>query len=66
MISIITINLNNYDGLKKTIKSVQTQKHHSYEHIIIDGNSSDGSEIFIKENFKKNNYIIENDDNGKL
>ena len=42
MISIITINLNNYDGLKKTIKSVQTQKHHSYEHIIIDGNSSDG------------------------
>lgn len=49
-ISIITINYNNKSGLEKTIHSVVGQNNKSYEYIIIDGNSSDGSIEIIKDN----------------
>lgn len=42
-ISIITINLNNKDGLQKTIESIDEQKFSTYELIVIDGGSIDGS-----------------------
>ncbi len=48
-LSIITINLNNKDGLKKTIESVVNQTFTDYEYIIIDGASTDGSVDVIKE-----------------
>lgn len=48
-LSIITINLNNKEGLKKTIDSISKQSFKSYEHIIIDGESVDGSkEVIVK------------------
>ena len=40
MISIITINLNNKDGLKETINSVISQTYKDIEYIIIDGGFS--------------------------
>lgn len=48
-LSIITVNLNNVDGLRDTIKSVLSQSFDDYEYIIIDGGSSDGSVELIKE-----------------
>lgn len=48
-LSIITINLNNIEGLKKTLGSVIAQSFSSYEHIIIDGDSRDGSKEFISQ-----------------
>lgn len=48
-LSIITINFNNASGLRKTLESVRIQSYLNYEHIIIDGGSSDGSVDVIKE-----------------
>lgn len=42
-LSIITINYNNSEGLRNTLASVEIQSCHEFEHIIIDGGSSDGS-----------------------
>ena len=47
--SIITINYNNVEGLRNTIKSVVNQTYTDYEFIIIDGGSTDGSVEVIKE-----------------
>ena len=43
MISIITINYNNSEGLKRTLKSVSIQDESLYELIVIDGGSNDRS-----------------------
>lgn len=48
-LSIITINYNNVDGLKRTLDSVAEQAYRDIEHIIIDGGSTDGSVEAIKE-----------------
>ncbi len=56
-LSIITINLNSADGLKKTIESVANQSYSYFEHIIIDGGSSDNSVNIIKENKDKYSNI---------
>ncbi len=42
-LSIITINLNNREGLERTIQSVVSQTFTDFEYIIIDGGSTDGS-----------------------
>lgn len=43
LLSIITINLNNANGLAKTIESVLPQLNGQIEYLIIDGSSHDGS-----------------------
>lgn len=47
-LSIITINRNNADGLRKTIESVLSQTYRNIEYILIDGASTDGSLDVIK------------------
>ena len=47
--SIITINYNNVEGLRNTVKSVVNQTYTDYEFIIIDGGSTDGSVEVITE-----------------
>jgi glycosyltransferase involved in cell wall biosynthesis len=47
-LSVITINRNNADGLKKTVESVLNQSWKEFEYIIIDGNSTDTSLDIIK------------------
>lgn len=60
--SIITINLNNKDGLRRTINSVLCQTNTDYEFIIIDGGSTDGSVEVIKEREASiTNWISEKD-----
>ena len=56
-LSIITVNLNNKIGLTKTIKSIQRQSFTSYEHIIIDACSTDGSLDVIKEYEQETNHL---------
>ena len=53
-LSIITVNLNNIDGLQKTIDSVISQTFKDFEWIVIDGGSTDGSKELIE---KYSNYI---------
>lgn len=48
-ISVITINYNNCAGLVKTLQSVQMQKYYDFEHIVIDGGSTDGSKSVIEK-----------------
>ena len=47
-LSIITINLNNKDGLQKTIDSIVSQTFKDFEWIVIDGGSTDGSKELIE------------------
>ena len=47
-LSIITINYNNRDGLRRTIDSVISQTWKDYEWIVIDGGSTDGSKELIE------------------
>lgn len=53
-LSIITVNLNNKEGLQKTIDSVVNQTCQDFEWIIIDGGSLDGSKELID---KYNAYV---------
>jgi glycosyltransferase involved in cell wall biosynthesis len=63
-VSIITINYNNLEGLKKTVESVKNQTWQEFEYIVIDGGSTDGSKAFM-ENFSDtiDNWVSE-PDNG--
>jgi glycosyltransferase involved in cell wall biosynthesis len=48
-LSIITVNLNNRDGLKKTVESVISQNFADFEYLVIDGASTDGSVDVIRQ-----------------
>ena len=48
-LSIITINYNNAEGLRKTLASIATQTFRDFEHIIVDGGSTDGSVEIIRQ-----------------
>lgn len=48
-LSIITINYNNAEGLRKTLASVASQTFRDFEHIIVDGGSTDESVDIIRE-----------------
>ncbi|MCC6597775.1 MAG: glycosyltransferase [Alphaproteobacteria bacterium] len=45
--SIITITLNNLEGLKRTAASIEEQNTPDFEWIVVDGDSSDGTEDFL-------------------
>jgi glycosyltransferase involved in cell wall biosynthesis len=63
-LSIITVNLNNKEGLRNTIESVISQIFPDYEYIIIDGGSTDGSVDIIKQYTNKITYWISEPDTG--
>ena len=63
-LSIITINLNNSEGLAKTIKSILSQTFIDYEFLIVDGSSSDKSIEIINQHKDKLKFWISEQDNG--
>lgn len=63
-LSIITINYNNLEGLKKTLDSVFSQTFKEFEYIVIDGGSTDGSKEFIEQNTDKITYWVSEPDKG--
>lgn len=63
-LSIITINYNNLEGLKKTVSSVINQTCGDFEYVVIDGGSTDGSVAFIESQSAKINQLISEPDKG--
>lgn len=67
-ISIVTINYNNLEGLKRTAQSVISQTWREFEWILIDGKSSDGSKEFIQnlatDSLNNISYWCSEPDNG--
>ena len=63
-ISIITINYNNCAGLEQTLQSVAAQNSRDFEHIIIDGGSTDGSKDLILRYCDKISYWVSEPDKG--
>ncbi len=63
-LSIVTINLNNVNGLKKTVESVIFQKFQDHEYIVIDGGSTDGSSELLQQYNEKIAYWISETDSG--
>ena len=60
-LSIVTINYNNAEGLRKTLASVASQTYASIQHVIVDGSSSDASKDIIidyAEHTKNPNHEI--------
>lgn len=62
--SIITINYNNKEGLRKTIESVVNQSCKDFEYIVIDGGSTDGSREVIEEYAGRIDYWVSEPDKG--
>ena len=62
--SIITINYNNCEGLRKTIESVVCQSYQDYEFIVIDGGSNDGSRELIEQYADLIAYWVSEPDKG--
>lgn len=62
--SIITVNYNNKEGLRKTVLSVISQTYQDYEYIVIDGGSTDGSVDILKEFNNKISYWVSEPDKG--
>lgn len=63
-LSIITISLNNINGLIKTVDSVINQKTNSVELIVIDGNSVDGTKEYLHKRFGLIDKWISESDSG--
>lgn len=63
-ISVITINYNNRVGLEKTLKSVTSQDYKSFEYIVIDGGSKDGSKKLLESFSDKISYSVSEPDKG--
>ena len=64
LLSIITINFNNLEGLKKTMASVLGQTWTAFEYIVIDGGSTDGSAAYIESQKDKIDYWVSEPDSG--
>ena len=64
LLSIITINYNDKIGLCRTVESVHNQSFIGFEHIIIDGDSVDGSKQYIESNKNLFSYWVSEPDKG--
>ena len=62
--SVITVNYNNGDGLRKTMLSVLAQSFEDYEYIIIDGGSTDESVKIIEMYTDEVDYWVSEPDEG--
>jgi glycosyltransferase involved in cell wall biosynthesis len=63
LVSIVTISRNNIFGLSQTLQSVKEQDYEAIQHIIIDGDSNDGTKEFLQsyQHSKIFTYVSEKD-----
>ncbi len=64
LISIITVNINDFNGLVRTMTSVFEQTYKEHEYIVIDGGSTDGSKEYIESHNDKIDFWISEQDSG--
>jgi len=64
LISIVIVNHNGKNLLKLLLKSISKSTYKNYEIIIVDNKSSDGSQEFIKKNYKKVKLIVNKENLG--
>lgn len=64
LLSIITINYNNLEGLRKTAESVLSQSNQNFEWIIVDGASTDGGVDYIHSISRSNTIKLSERDAG--
>ncbi len=64
LVTVVTVVLNNKDGLEKTIKSVINQTYPNVEYIVIDGGSTDGTLDVIRRYENYIDYWISESDEG--
>lgn len=57
-LSIITINFNNAEGLRKTLTSVAAQTYSNIEHVIVDAASTDSSVDVIKDYIATSKHAV--------
>ncbi len=62
LVSVITPSLNHAKFLRATIESVATQTFRNFEHVVVDGKSTDGTVEILKE-YPHLKWISEPDDN---
>ena len=63
-ISVITVTKNSKKFLEENIQSLSNQTYKNFEHIVIDGNSNDGTVAIIKKNSDKISKWISETDKG--
>ena len=63
-LSIITVNFNNVEGLRKTAESIVSQTFQDFEWIVIDGGSTDGSKELIEQYSDRIAYWCSEKDSG--
>lgn len=63
-ISIITVCKNETAGIRRTLESVKNQSYQNFEHIVIDGGSSDGTKEIIDEFEPHLAHFVSQSDNG--
>ena len=63
-LSIITVVYNEVETIRRTLKSIYEQTYKDFEHIIIDGASTDGTVDIIKQFVKQNTIFISEKDTG--
>jgi glycosyltransferase involved in cell wall biosynthesis len=64
MLSVITVNLNNAEGLRRSIASVLSQELADFEYLVIDAASTDGSIEVIRANQKRIAWWVSEPDGG--
>ena len=64
LISIITVVLNNEKYFQECLDSLHCQNYQNYEHIVIDGGSTDGTIKIIRKNEDRIDYWISEQDKG--
>lgn len=64
LISVITINYNDAQGLARTVASVRNQSYEAMEYLVIDGGSTDGSKEYIEKHEKSFTHWVSEPDAG--
>lgn len=60
-ITVITVNYNNLEGLRRTIPSILSQTYSGYELVVVDGGSTDGSKEYLQSIDRIDFWVSERD-----
>lgn len=64
LFSIITVTYNAAGTIESTLDSVDRQTFSDYEHLVIDGDSTDGTQDIVKNTFNPNRKLVSERDRG--